>query len=154
MDCQSDSHTDGDLLLLDERSSSRSHSDLNDCLRQSPHSVKDELPVDGLQPSRTQSVLLSPHSDLRDDDKPKKGRGRPPKQDAKDEKGRYLCKLNWDKKRYEENREEMIAKNKVNSKINQNKYRECYHILKELVIHYKMEIPDPIQERVSKAISI
>ena len=167
MNCQSDSHTDGDLLLLDGQRPSRSHSDLKDERSSSPRSVRDslqlqntndELPVDGLQPSRTQSVLPSPRS-VNDnqsiiDDKPKKARGRPPKQDAKDEKGRYLCNLKWGKKYYEENREEIIAKNKVNSKINQDKYRECYYILKDLVAHYKMEIPVPIQERISKVISI
>jgi hypothetical protein len=86
------------------------------------------------------------------DIKPK--RGRPPKQNVKDEKGRYLCSIKWNKKHYDENKDEIIEKNKTSSKINQTKYRECYHILKELIIDHKMEIPDSIQERVRKVISI
>jgi hypothetical protein len=135
MNCQSDNHIDGDLL--DERT----------------QSVRDDM-KDSLQLQTANDERSSSPRSVNNDDKPKKGRGRPSKPSAKDEKGNYICQVKWHKKRYEENREEMIAKNKVNSKINQDKYRECYHILKELVIHYKMEIPDPIQERVSKVISI
>jgi hypothetical protein len=110
--------------------------------------------------------------------KPK--RGRPPKPDAKDEKGRYICNLKCgkkyyeenrekmiekSKKYYEENREKMIEKSKENTKENykknplklierskeiQKKYREGFHTLEELITKYNIQIPSEMKEKVNK----
>ncbi len=76
------------------------------------------------------------------DIKPK--RGRPPKQNVKDEKGKYLCKTKY----YEENSSEITARNKET----QNRYRECYRTLKELVLQHNIEIPEHMKEKVNKLI--
>jgi hypothetical protein len=74
--------------------------------------------------------------------KPK--RGRPSKPNVKNEEGKYLCKMKY----YEENSSEITARNKET----QNRYRECYRTLKELVLQYNIEIPPHMKEKINKLI--
>ena len=71
-------------------------------------------------------------------------RGRPSKPNVKDENGKYLCKTKY----YEENSSEITARNKET----QNRYRECYRTLKELVLQHNIEIPEHMKEKVNKLI--
>ena len=148
MNCQSDSHIDEDSLSLDSLRLSLLHSDLKDELRSSPLSVNEAKPK----------------------------RGRPPKQDAKDEKGRYICNLKGCKKYYEENREKIIEKRKEyyeenrekiigksreyyeenreklieKSKEAQERYKEGFHTLEELITKYNIQIPSEMKEKVNR----
>ena len=74
--------------------------------------------------------------------KPK--RGRPSKPDSKDENGRYVS-TKYNKERYNTKATQIISKNKET----QNRYRECYYTLKEL-LQYNIEIPPHMKEKVNK----
>jgi hypothetical protein len=80
--------------------------------------------------------------------KPK--RGRPSKPNVKNQEGKYLCKMKYDKDKYNENSTKIIAKtNEL-----QKRYREGYNALKELVLSCNIEIPEYMKEKINKIICI
>jgi hypothetical protein len=96
------------------------------------------------QTNDTQLIESVSNLSLNERIKPK--RGRPPKPDAKDENGKYISKIKWNKKDYEEN------STKLYEKINERrlKYKDGYNALKELVTTYNIEIPEQMKEKINK----
>ena len=79
--------------------------------------------------------------------KPKRGR---PSNAPKTSSGYNLKQLEYNKQWYKNNATEICKKRKED----QQKMKDAYELIKELVIQYKIEFPNEVKERVKKIICI
>lgn len=90
---------------------------------------------------------LSLSSNETETTKPKRGR---PSNAPKTSSGYNLKQLEYNKQWYKNNATEICKKRKED----QQKMKDAYELIKELVIQYKIEFPNEVKERVKKIICI